>query len=153
MHHNYELQVEAIKHGTVIDHIPEHLGFKLLTLFRLTEIRQRITIGLNLPSGEMVKKDLIKIENVFLNDNQINQLAIYAPCATVNLIENYKVVAKIGPTLPKFIERVLSCPNTNCISNNNWVISSFNVQKNKETIYLICKYCEQQFSHNIVLEC
>ena len=51
MTHDNKLQVEAIKRGTVIDHIPAQVGFKLLTLFKLTETDQRITIGLNLPSG------------------------------------------------------------------------------------------------------
>ena len=61
MTHDNKLQVEAIKRGTVIDHIPAQVGFKLLSLFRLTETDQRITIGLNLPSGELGRKDLIKI--------------------------------------------------------------------------------------------
>lgn len=60
MTHDNKLQVEAIKRGTVIDHIPAQIGFKLLSLFKLTETDQRITIGLNLPSGEMGRKDLIK---------------------------------------------------------------------------------------------
>ena len=75
MTHDNKLQVEAIKRGTVIDHIPAQVGFKLLTLFKLTETDQRITIGLNLPSGEMGRKDLIKIENTFLTDEQVNQLS------------------------------------------------------------------------------
>ena len=87
MTHDNKLQVEAIKRGTVIDHIPAQIGFKLLTLFKLTETDQRITIGLNLPSGEMGRKDLIKIENTFLTDEQVNQLALYAPHATVNRID------------------------------------------------------------------
>lgn len=49
MTHDNKLQVEAIKCGTVIDHIPAQVGFKLLSLFKLTETDQRITIGLNLP--------------------------------------------------------------------------------------------------------
>lgn len=43
MTHDNKLQVEAIKRGTVIDHIPAQVGFKLLTLFKLTETDQRIT--------------------------------------------------------------------------------------------------------------
>ena len=92
MTHDNKLQVEAIKRGTVIDHIPAQVGFKLLTLFKLTETDQRITIGLNLPSGEMGRKDLIKIENTFLTDEQVNQLSLYAPQATVNRIDDYDVV-------------------------------------------------------------
>ncbi|SQC21147.1 aspartate carbamoyltransferase [Klebsiella pneumoniae] len=99
MTHDNKLQVEAIKRGTVIDHIPAQVGFKLLTLFKLTETDQRITIGLNLPSGEMGRKDLIKIENTFLTDEQVNQLSLYAPQATVNRIDDYEVVGKSRPSL------------------------------------------------------
>ncbi len=100
MTHDNKLQVEAIKRGTVIDHIPAQIGFKLLSLFKLTETDQRITIGLNLPSGEMGRKDLIKIENTFLSEDQVDQLALYAPQATVNRIDNYEVVGKSRPSLP-----------------------------------------------------
>ncbi len=146
-----KLQVEAIKCGTVIDHIPARVGFRLLSLFRLTETDQRITIGLNLPSGEMQRKDLIKIENTFLTDDQINQLAIYAPHATVNRIDNYDVVAKIVPALPERIERVLTCPNSNCISHNEPVHSVFTVRQRAQDISLKCKYCEKEFAHHVVI--
>ncbi|ARU92563.1 aspartate carbamoyltransferase regulatory subunit [Tatumella citrea] len=146
-----KLQVEAIKCGTVIDHIPARVGFRLLSLFRLTETDQRITIGLNLPSGEMQRKDLIKIENTFLTDDQINQLAIYAPHATVNRIDNYDVVAKIIPALPERIERVLACPNSNCISHNEPVHSVFTVRQRAQDISLKCKYCEKEFAHHVVI--
>ena len=129
MTHDNKLQVEAIKCGTVIDHIPAQVGFKLLSLFKLTETDQRITIGLNLPSGEMGRKDLIKIENTFLTEEQVNQLALYAPQATVNRIDNYDVVGKSRPSLPERINNVLVCPNSNCISHAEPVSSSFAVKK------------------------
>ncbi|SFN25276.1 aspartate carbamoyltransferase regulatory subunit [Izhakiella capsodis] len=151
MKHDNKLQVEAIKSGTVIDHIPAQVGFKLLSLFRLTETEQRITIGLNLPSGEMGRKDLIKIENTFLTEEQINQLAVYAPHATVNRIDDYQVVAKAVPTLPEIIDRVLTCPNSNCISRSEPVISSFAVKQREKEIHLQCKYCEKEFAHHVVL--
>ena len=151
MTHDNKLQVEAIKRGTVIDHIPAQVGFKLLSLFRLTETDQRITIGLNLPSGELGRKDLIKIENTFLTEDQINQLAVYAPHATVNRIDDYEVVAKIAPTLPERIERVLTCPNGNCISRSESVFSSFAVKKRDAEVLLTCKYCEKAFAHHVVL--
>ncbi|HEY1843880.1 MAG TPA: aspartate carbamoyltransferase regulatory subunit [Buttiauxella sp.] len=151
MTHDNKLQVEAIKRGTVIDHIPAQVGFKLLTLFQLTETEQRITIGLNLPSREQGRKDLIKIENTFLTDEQVNQLALYAPYATVNRIDEYEVVGKSRPALPERIEKVLVCPNTNCISRSEPVHSSFAVKKRGEDISLKCKYCEKEFAHHVVL--
>ena len=126
MTHDNKLQVEAIKRGTVIDHIPAQIGFKLLSLFKLTETDQRITIGLNLPSGEMGRKDLIKIENTFLSEDQVDQLALYAPQATVNRIDNYEVVGKSRPSLPERIDNVLNrfhpalpCENAPMISRSN----------------------------------
>ena len=139
MTHDNKLQVEAIKRGTVIDHIPAQVGFKLLTLFKLTETDQRITIGLNLPSGEMGRKDLIKIENTFLTDEQVNR------------IDDYDVVGKSRPSLPERIDNVLVCPNSNCISHAEPVSSSFAVKKRADDIALKCKYCEKEFSHYVVL--
>ena len=152
MTHDNKLQVEAINCGTVIDHIPARIGFKLLTRFKLTETDQRVTIGLNLPSNAQGSKDLIKIENVFLTEAQVNQLAIYAPRATVNCIENYEVVRKMVPSLPERIDEVLSCPNSNCISRSEPVHSSFSVRARDGEVLLKCKYCEKEFEHHAVME-
>ncbi len=147
-----KLQVEAIKCGTVIDHIPAQIGFKLLSLFKLTETDQRITIGLNLPSNELGRKDIIKIENTFLTEQQVNQLAVYAPKATVNRIDDYLVVKKLMPTLPDHINGVLRCPNSNCISRFEPVVSSFAVKKRAADVQLQCKYCEKEFEHSVVMQ-
>ncbi|BET98373.1 aspartate carbamoyltransferase regulatory subunit [Xenorhabdus sp. TS4] len=152
MTQDHQLQVEAIKCGTVIDHIPAHVGFKLLSLFKLTETDQRITIGLNLPSNHLGKKDLIKIENTFLTEQQANQLAMYAPNATINNIENYVVVKKMQINLPDRIDSVLVCPNSNCISHNEPVDSSFYVMSEKDDVVLRCKYCEKEFDRQAVID-
>lgn len=152
MTQDYKLQVEAIKCGTVIDHIPAQIGFKLLSLFKLTATDQRITIGLNLPSKRSGRKDLIKIENTFLTEQQANQLAMYAPDATVNRIDNYEVVKKLTLSLPEHIDRVLTCPNSHCISHNEPVDSSFKVKAWQGEIHLKCKYCEKEFDHQVVLQ-
>lgn len=148
-----QLQVEAIKNGTVIDHIPANVGIKVLKLFNMDNSNQRVTIGLNLPSSALGAKDLIKIENVFINEDQANQLALYAPKATVNQIENYEVVKKLNLSLPDFISAVFKCPNSNCISHGEPVSSGFKVITKKADIQLKCKYCEKVFSREIVTEC
>lgn len=146
------LQVEAIKNGSVIDHIPAHVGIKVLKLFRMHKSEQRITMGLNLPSSALGAKDLIKIENVYITEDQANQLALYAPNATVNQIEDYEVTKKLALDFPDKIEAVFSCPNTNCISHGEPVDSSFSVIKKVDDIQLKCKYCEKVFSREIVTE-
>lgn len=147
-----KLQVEAIKNGTVIDHIPAQIGIKVLKLFAMDKAEQRVTIGLNLPSSALGHKDLLKIENVFISEEQANKLALYAPHATVNQIEDYQVVKKLALTLPPQINAVFECPNSNCISHNEPVDSSFKVIEKRDDIRLKCKYCEKVFSREIVTE-
>ncbi|ADT85768.1 aspartate carbamoyltransferase regulatory subunit [Vibrio sp. Vb2880] len=147
-----QLQVEAIRNGSVIDHVPANLGIKILSLFKLHETNQRITIGLNLPSSALGHKDLIKIENVYLSKEQANQLALYAPNATVNQIEEYQVVNKLTLALPERIDGVFACPNSNCISHGEPVNSRFRVILKQENVQLKCHYCEKVFSREIMTE-
>lgn len=147
-----QLQVEAIRNGSVIDHIPAQVGIKVLKLFKMHNTSQRITIGLNLPSSALGHKDLIKIENVFLTKWQANQLALYAPNATVNQIEEYNVVNKLTLALPEQINSVFECPNSNCISHGEPVESCFNVQLKHKNVQLKCHYCEKVFSREIMKE-
>ncbi|MCE7628614.1 aspartate carbamoyltransferase regulatory subunit, partial [Vibrio fluvialis] len=132
--------------------IPANLGIKILSLFKLHETNQRITIGLNLPSSALGHKDLIKIENIYLSKEQANQLALYAPNATVNQIEEYQVVNKLTLTLPERIDGVFACPNSNCISHGEPVSSRFRVILKQENVQLKCHYCEKVFSREIMTE-
>lgn len=147
-----QLQVEAIKDGTVIDHIPATIGIKVLKLFAMDQSKQKVTIGLNLPSSALGHKDLLKIENIFITEEQANKLALYAPHATVNQIENYQVCKKLALSLPEVVTGVFECPNTNCITHNEPVDSSFKVFEKHDDIRLKCKYCEKVFSRDIVTE-
>jgi aspartate carbamoyltransferase regulatory subunit len=147
-----QLKVEAIRNGSVIDHIPAGVGIKVLRLFKMQESKQRITIGLNLPSSELSFKDLIKIENVYISEEQANQLALYAPKATVNQIEEYEVIKKMSLSPPDKIEAVFACPNSNCISHGEPVDSSFSIILKKEEIQMKCKYCEKVFSREVMTE-
>ncbi|MCL1036671.1 aspartate carbamoyltransferase regulatory subunit [Shewanella submarina] len=147
------LKVEAIKNGTVIDHIPANVGFKVLKLFKLDDTAERVTIGLNLPSSALGKKDLIKIENVLFDEQRAKRLALLAPNATVNKIENYQVVAKLPVVLPEYIKGVFGCANTNCITHVEPAVEShFGVFVKDGDIQLKCKYCEKVFSREVMTE-
>lgn len=147
-----QLQVEAICNGTVIDHIPAHIGIKVLKLFDMHNTEERVTIGLNLPSSALGAKDLLKIENVFITEAQAKKLALYAPNATVNQIEDYKVVKKLALSLPESISGVFECPNSNCISHNEPVDSNFRLIQRGQDVRLKCKYCEKAYSRQIMTE-
>ncbi len=148
-----QLQVEAIKNGSVIDHIPAGQGINILKLFHFLDNNNRITVGFNLPSQAYGHKDIIKVENVILTTSQTNQLALFAPNATVNIIEDFKVVEKRNLTLPEHITEVFKCPNSNCITHvEEYAVSDFRIINNNGRIQLKCKYCERVFNKEIIIE-
>ncbi|GGY12518.1 aspartate carbamoyltransferase regulatory subunit [Paludibacterium paludis] len=149
---DYTRTVEALKEGTVIDHIPAGQGLKILRLFRFSDSGERVNVGLNLSSRHMGSKDLIKVENIALTEEQANELALFAPKATVNVIENYEVVKKHKLELPETVEGIFACPNSNCISHKEPVRSFFYVSVKKSDTKMKCKYCEKVFSKDIVVE-
>ncbi len=83
----HKLTVEALKDGTVIDHIPAGQGRRIAKLLRLSESGQRVYMGFNLPSQRSGKKDLIKVENILLSAEDANQLALNAPDGLADLFE------------------------------------------------------------------
>ncbi len=145
-----KMQVEAICNGYVIDHIPSGQGVRILKLFNLTDTQQRVTVGFNLPTHSGQTKDLIKVENTEISKSQANQLALLAPDATVNVIREFEVIDKHKLTLPKQVEDVFPCPNSNCITHGEPVTSSFTVKRVRDNIGLKCKYCEKTFSKQII---
>jgi aspartate carbamoyltransferase regulatory subunit len=149
---NLTRNVEALKSGTVIDHIPAGQGMKILRLFDLAGLGERVTVGFNLSSRHMGRKDLIKVENVALTEEQANELALFAPKATVNVIEDFQVVKKHKLELPDTVVGIFACPNSNCISHVEPVPSFFYVQAGGNDTKLKCKYCEKGFSKDIVTE-
>ncbi len=120
-----ELMVRRIKEGTVIDHIDEGKGLQVLNALRIDgKDGSLITIALNVPSGKFKKKDIIKVENKFLKDDDTNKLAVIVPNATINIIRNYKLVEKRRVALPNEVDRIFRCSNPDCITNSTEHIES-----------------------------
>ena len=137
-----ELIVRRIKEGTVIDHIDEGKGLQVLTALGIEgKDGSLITIALNVPSGKYRKKDIIKVENKFLHDDDTNKLAVIAPNATVNIIKNYKLVEKRRVSLPNEIDRIFRCSNPECITNSTEHIESVMDVIDKNSLVLKCRYC------------
>ena len=134
--------VRRIKEGTVIDHIDEGKGLQVLSALRIDGgDGSLITIALNVPSGKFKKKDIIKVENKFLADDDTNKLAVIAPKATINIIKNYKLVEKRRVSLPNEIDRIFRCSNPDCITNSLEHIESVMDVIDKEGRVLKCRYC------------
>lgn len=89
-----ELAVAALRSGTVIDHIPSSALFACVRLLGLESAPGAITIGNNLPSERLGSKGIIKVADTFFAPEVLNRIAIIAPTAVVNIIQDYAVVEK-----------------------------------------------------------
>ncbi len=137
-----ELIVRRIKEGTVIDHIDQERGLRVLNALGIDgKDGGLVTIALNVPSGKFKKKDIIKLENKFLKDDDTNKLAVIAPNATVNIIKDYKLVEKRRVSLPNEIDRIFRCSNPDCITNSREHIESVMDVVDKDSLVLKCRYC------------
>ena len=137
-----DLIVRRIKDGTVIDHINEGKGLKVLEALEIDGSGGNvITIALNMPSGKLKKKDMIKVEGRFLEDDDTNKLAVIAPSSTVNIIKDYKLVEKRRVSLPNQIEDIFRCSNPDCITNSQEHIESIMEVIDKDNLVLKCRYC------------
>ncbi|SFD95849.1 aspartate carbamoyltransferase regulatory subunit [Thermophagus xiamenensis] len=142
MVHGKELKVSAIENGTVIDHIPTDSLFKVIKILSLDKTTKQVTFGANLDSKKLGRKAIIKISEVFFEDNEINKISLVAPHARLNVIKNYQVVEKRDVTIPDTIVGIVKCFNPKCITNNEMVTTRFNVI-NKKEVALRCHYCEK----------
>jgi len=137
-----ELKVPGIKEGTVIDHIPSRVTFKVMRILDLQEYKHVISVVLNLRSKTLGKKGIIKIGSRFLTQDEVNKIAILAPNATVNIIKNYEVKEKIKVNVPDKIDNIIKCSNPKCITNNEKVKTFFHVI-NKDPLKVVCNHCER----------
>ena len=138
------LLVRRIKDGTVIDHIDGGKGLQVLEALDIDGKRgDVITIALNVPSGKLNKKDIIKVENKYLEEDDTSKLAVISTSSTVNIIKNYKLVEKRRVSLPNEIDRIFRCSNPHCITNSKEDIESVMDVIDKDSLVLKCRYCNR----------
>jgi len=139
-----ELIVRRIREGTVIDHIDEGRGLDVLGALKIDgRDGSLITVALNVPSGKYSKKDIIKVENKLLVDEDTSKLAVIAPKSTVNIIKDYKLVEKRRVSLPNEIDRIFRCSNPDCITNSGERTESVMDVVDRERLVLKCRYCSR----------
>jgi len=140
---NSELIVRKIKNGTVIDHISAGNAINVLRILGLKGSENlTIAVVMNVKSRKLGKKDIVKIENRELTPEEVNIIALIAPHATINIIKDYKVVAKHKVKVPEKIVGFIKCINPNCITRQSRepVTSVFTIVS-REPLILKCEYC------------
>ncbi|MEM4390219.1 MAG: aspartate carbamoyltransferase regulatory subunit [Candidatus Micrarchaeia archaeon] len=143
------LVVEKIENGTVIDHITAGKGLRVLDILGIRPgYEGRVALVMNVPSKKMGRKDIVKIEGKFLDEREVNKIALIAPQATLNIIRAGEVSEKMAVKLPSSISGVFRCPNPRCITNFERMSSRFIIERGPR---MRCAYCERVFSPDEVV--
>lgn len=144
-----QLLVRRIKDGTVIDHIDPGMALIVLKALNITGKEGNvITVALNVPSSKLETKDIIKVENRLLESGETNKLALLAPKATVNIIQDYKVIEKRKVELPDKFVGIFRCSNPKCVTNSKEEVVPIIDVIDKANQTLKCEYCSRILNVN-----
>lgn len=145
-----QLDVSAIKEGSVIDHIDSKSTLKVADILNIKAEEDVVLVGMNLSSKYLGRKGIIKIGGKILDQKEVNKIALIAPNATVNIIKDYEVVKKFEVVVPEMIEGIVKCFNPNCVSNYGNVKAKQHLVS-KNPIKLRCHYCERVMGANDIV--
>jgi aspartate carbamoyltransferase regulatory subunit len=140
MNGDESLRVSKISSGTVIDHITGGQALNVLAIIGIDGTRgETVSIGMNVPSDRLGRKDIVKVEGRELSQNEVDVLSLIAPAATINIVRDYDVIDKSRVERPESVDGVLECPNRNCVTTENEPIEThFEVLDDG----VRCAYCE-----------
>lgn len=147
-----ELRVRKIKNGTVIDHITAGYALSVIRVLGITGREGNIvSVLINVPSRKLGKKDIIKVEDVELNPEHVDKIALISPKATINIIRDFNVVEKKKVKPPRVIQGIIKCSNPRCISNSKEPIQSRFILYSEDPIKLRCYYCNSMMDREGIL--
>jgi aspartate carbamoyltransferase regulatory subunit len=135
-----QLRVSKIESGTVIDHVAGGQALKVLAILGIDgSDGEVVSIGMNVPSERLGRKDVLKVEGRELSQSELDVLSLIAPAATINIIRDYEVARKHRVEPPEEVTGVLGCPNPNCITTADEPVDSrFDVLEDA----VRCVYCD-----------
>ena len=127
--------------GTVIDHLPVGTAARALELLGLPRTGA-ITVGINVPSPSAGRKDIVRVEGLFLGKAELDRLALLGPNITVSIVRDGKVGDKIVLDVPERLIGILTCANPTCITHDEDVQSVF-LRQEGYPFEFRCAYCER----------
>lgn len=138
--------MQPIRNGTVIDHITPGAALNVLRILGLPKdgTSSVISVAMNVPSGKLKQKDVVKIEDRELDPKEISKIALIAPHATISIVRNYEVSSKDEVALPQEVVGMARCENINCITNDREPSPTRFRVLSKEPPVLECAYCGRE---------
>ena len=136
-------RVTAIRNGTVIDHVPSGQALTVLKMLGIDgRMSNPVSLVMNVPSKKMGSKDIIKVEDRELTQDELDRLALIAPKASVAIIRSYTVAEKREVSIGSELVNIARCTFSNCITINPREPQDHRLKVvNTDPIELRCRYC------------
>jgi len=136
------LEVKGIQNGIVLDHIKAGNGIKVFNKLFSDQTDYPVVLVMNVESGFLGRKDIIKIENRF--DVDLDALGLIDSNITVNIIREGKLVDKQKVNIPQTITGLFECENPRCITNHDsYCEPTFELVSQNGELEYACTYCEE----------
>lgn len=134
------MTVDSIQNGIVIDHITAGRGMKLYELLGLNKAPVPVAMMMNVSSGKLGRKDIIKIDGDF--PVNLDVIGYVDPDATVNIIREGVLAEKKRIAVPERLENVIRCRNPRCVSMTEQELPQVFLLTDREHKEYRCAWCE-----------
>ena len=136
-------RVTAIRNGKVVDHIPSGYAMQVIRILRInTDRATPVSLVMNVPSDKLGRKDVLKIEDRELDQEDLDRLALIAPAASIAIIRNHAVAEKMRVELRDNLVNIAKCSFPNCITKSNREPLPQRMKVvSREPLEIRCYYC------------
>ena len=134
------MEVNSIENGIVIDHVRAGTGLKVLSYLGIDTHKDTVALIMNAASNKNGRKDVIKLDNML--DIDLTALGLLDCGATVNYIEDGKLVKKVKLALPDRVTDVIKCKNPRCVTSVEPAIPHIFLLVDAKTEEYRCEYCD-----------
>ena len=147
-------RVTAIRNGTVIDHIPSGNAMQVIRILRInTDRATPVSLVMNVPSDKLGRKDVLKIEDRELDQEDLDRLALISPAASIAIIRNHAVAEKMNVELADDLLNIAKCSFSNCITKNHREPLPQRMKVvSREPLEIRCYYCGRGQGINELIE-
>ena len=101
-----------------------------------------VSLVMNVPSDKLGRKDVLKIEDRELDQEDLDRLALIAPAASIAIIRNHAVAEKMRVELRDNLVNIAKCSFPNCITKSNREPLPQRMKVvSREPLEIRCYYC------------
>mgnify|MGYP002518947999 FL=1 len=138
----YNMNIDSIQNGVVLDHIKAGKSMDIYRYLHLDQLDCQVAIIKNARSARMGKKDIIKIDSPMEVD--LDVLGYIDPDITVNIIRDGVRMEKKHLALPEKLVNVIHCKNPRCITVAEPQLDAIFLLSDPDKHTYRCAYCDTE---------